>query len=321
MISSLFICSASRSGSTLLDRLIGSHPDALSVGELGHLPKNIALDSTCSCGQHLRQCAFWVPAVDRLCKEFGVDLWKTPYALDLGFVRAGVEIDHQHQTKGYLARRGAYLAWMESLMKLNAGFLRTPLLGRYRDSIENNARVHRVLREMTGKRIVIDSTKGFRWSTGQYLLHPEQTRLVLLSRDGRGVMASYMRSGRSRQKALQHWQKYYESALPWLERHVPPEHVLRVYYERLVSEPAAELERIYRFLGLPQPEGADYLQQHDAHILNGNPMRLGGLQQIKPDDRWQRELNDEDKAYFASAGRTMARSLGYVDDGALPRNP
>ena len=44
-----FICSAGHAGSTLLDLLLGANSAAVSLGEITHLPKNLALNTPCTC--------------------------------------------------------------------------------------------------------------------------------------------------------------------------------------------------------------------------------------------------------------------------------
>ena len=101
----VYICSAGHSGSTLLNLLLGGHPRAFAVGEITQLPKNIALDSVCSCQAHLSACPFWAPALDAYGRELDIDLWNRPYELNLGFIKAGREIDRSHQTRSRMAQR------------------------------------------------------------------------------------------------------------------------------------------------------------------------------------------------------------------------
>ncbi len=316
MIDTAFIVSAGRSGSTLLDRLVGAHPQALAVGEVRHLPKNIALDSICSCASAVSQCAFWRPVVDHLGERLGADLWSDPYRLDLGYIQAAVEIDRRRQTRLYTARRAVALRWIETGLRLGLDVRRSPWLASYRRALQANALLHEVLRERSGRRIVVDSTKGFRWSVGQYLFDPGRSRILLLSRDGRGVVASLMRSGRTREQAVRQWMQYYQRALPWIERHVDPAHVLHVRYEELATSTDETLRRVFGFLGLPPLPLHEIAHAPTAHILNGNPMRHGSALEIRPDERWRGELTAEDVAYVQRTCEPVARRLGYAGGAA-----
>jgi hypothetical protein len=312
MIDSVYFVAAGRSGSTLLDRLLGTHPDALAVGEVRHLPKNIALGSRCSCGEVVQSCPFWAPVIDELSRRLGRDLWKRPYALDLGVIQPAVEIDQSRQTRWRSLSRSAQLGLTELSLRLGLDVRTAWTLASFRRALRTNELLHDVLRQQSGRRVIIDSTKGFRFGIGQYLLAPQRSRVVLLSRDGRGVMSSLMRSGRGREAAVDHWVNYYRRALPWIERYVAQDHQLRVRYEDVVADPTGELNRILAFLGLAPNDVTQIVEGHEPHILNGNPMRHGAILAIAPDERWRRELSADDLSYFQAHAGDTARQLGYV---------
>lgn len=315
MIESVYICSAARSGSTILDLMLGTHPAVLPVGELNQLPKNIALRSTCSCGRAIHDCAFWVPIVDELGRRLGTDLWREPYALDLGMIQAGVEIDRRRQTRSYLARRALQRAWVEVCHRAGLDLARSAMVARFRAPVQNLVALHALLRERSGARVVVDSNKDFRQSVLHYQLEPERTRLILLVRDGRGVMASYMRSGRGREQAIKHWMRYYERVLPWLQRHVAPEHLIRVRYEALVADPDAEIGRILACIGLEPVQGVAASVEHPRHIVNGNRMFLQRIAGIRADERWRAELGPADLECFESRTSVLRRRLDAVLGG------
>ena len=56
----LYIMGAGRSGSTLLDMVLGSHPDVRGAGELTNAARNGWLkNEDCSCGRPVNDCPFW----------------------------------------------------------------------------------------------------------------------------------------------------------------------------------------------------------------------------------------------------------------------
>jgi hypothetical protein len=312
MINSVWILSAGRSGSTLLDRLIGTHPTALSVGELWKLPRDISLHQICSCGAPIDSCSFWAPAISELSKRLKVDLWSNPYALNLGFARAEVQIDTSRQTKSYLVRRALHHLWIEAGSALRLDLQKSLWFAAHRESVARIDALHEFLRSYANRSLIVDSTKAFRVSVTHHAMHPDRVRLILYSRDGRGVMASNMRSGSNREEAVRAWSRYYERALPWIERHVAERDVIRVYYEELVSNPQKELRRIFEFLGVSMPDGALHPDAGHHHILSGNPMRMGPIGEVRLDERWRRELSAADLSYFNSAAGATSRKLGYV---------
>lgn len=135
-------------------------------------------------------------------------------------------------------------------------------------------------------------------------------------------MASNLRSGAGIKNSLNSWTKYYDRALRWLDRDVRPEHVLRVYYENLVSKPEAEIRRVYEFLGLPAVAIGGEFSDENSHILAGNKNTLKTAS-IRSDERWRTELSANQLAYFGSHGAKTMAGLGYPFPGADqgPRKP
>src|SRR5690349_13952079 len=100
----IFIISAGRSGSTLLDIITGQHKDIISLGEISHLPKNITLNSVCGCGAKVNDCPFWQKIFLRL-KQTNIPIKENPYSFNLGFPLASTVIDKKKQTFSYKLKR------------------------------------------------------------------------------------------------------------------------------------------------------------------------------------------------------------------------
>ena len=100
MTKCVYICSAGHSGSTLLDLLLGTHTKVASLGEISHLPKNISLNTICTCGEPVQSCQLWKEVLNRISYSIGVDIRINPYAFNLGAYRAKVVVDKSHQTPG-----------------------------------------------------------------------------------------------------------------------------------------------------------------------------------------------------------------------------
>ena len=69
----IYITSNSHSGSTLLDMLIGSHSECLTLGEIHKL--TLKSEGVCACGaENYRECSFWSDVAARLQAEGGPSL-------------------------------------------------------------------------------------------------------------------------------------------------------------------------------------------------------------------------------------------------------
>jgi hypothetical protein len=214
----VFVCSAGHSGSTLLDLLLGSHPDAMSLGEITQLPKNLALNTGCSCGAPVRECPVWRAVLDEAarCEAFE-GLAEDPYALYLGLFEAGTVIDRAHQTPWRLAYRrlvyaGAYACWRFGLAPL------APCARPLERGARNKWRLFDIVAKAVSRSVLIDSSKHYLEAAALYRAEPERTKVILLVRDGRAVFYSGLKRGHSRQRALGAWRQTYRRALPVLHR-------------------------------------------------------------------------------------------------------
>lgn len=291
------IVSAGHSGSTLLNLMLGGHPEAVAVGEITHLPKNLALNTPCQCGAPVRECVFWQDVLRRL----PIDMSTNPYALETGLIDAARVIDHSHATSAYKLR------WKAIHTLVGAGLLtgidlRVPVFER---SITHTQMLFDAIRETSGCPLVVDSSKSYLKTLGLYRRAPETTRLIVLCRDGRGVMWSEMKRGMTRSKALASWKKFYARTLRLL-RNVDPAHVAYVRYEDLTHDPEGELGRLAAFLGLRLDPGMLRLDSKVHHLTNGNDMRLRDGT-VRPTDFSWRRMPQEHLSYFE-------RRAGYFND-------
>lgn len=311
MIDTVYICAAGRSGSTLLDLLLGAHPDAVSVGELTHLPKNISINSRCTCGSQVSECTFWRQLVNEIGQRMGTDLWKKPYSLDLGFIVASRLIDHAYQNKRRILIGRIIQALVHLEMNLGVRLF-YPFTFRYYNSINTIEMVHNEIRRISGAKLVVNSSKSYRYGVSLYMARPDSVRLLLLTRDGRGVLQSRLNGGFDRKKSLLAWKNYYSRALPLIGRHVSPEHVLAVRYEELASNPARVLEEICNFLEIEYTDKILDFRHKQIHILNGNKMRFSRSSEIRLDEKWKTTMRDQDREYFEMNAGSLNRKLGYM---------
>jgi hypothetical protein len=306
----VFICAAGHSGSTLLDLLLGSHRSAISLGEITQMPKNLALNTRCSCGAPVRECALWGDVIERLTEQARyARIRERPYDLYLGLFEAGTVIDvHQQTPLHKLYRRcayaAAYLRWRTGLLPELAT---TPLTVGAR----NKHDFYRTVAAVTAKPVLIDSSKHYLEAVSLYRAAPERTKVVLLVRDGRAVFYSGLKRGKPRRKALNAWLLTYRRGLPLLESQIASRDLLRVSYENLAADPARELHRICQFIGVPYDVQMLDFRSRVHHVLSGNDMRLADTAAIRVDAAWRERLTRADVDYFERRAGSLNRALGY----------
>lgn len=69
----VYIAGCTHSGSTLLNMVLGAHPDMITVGSLKKINRMLAGETRCACGvTSLYDCEFW-GRVDRALRDQGID--------------------------------------------------------------------------------------------------------------------------------------------------------------------------------------------------------------------------------------------------------
>lgn len=279
----LYLGGFGRSGTTLLDRMLGEVPGVVSSGEVVHLwERGVRSNERCGCGQTFSDCPLWTE-VGR--KAFGG--WD---ALDVEqMIRLKQAVD-----------RNRYIPAM----------LASALLPAYRRRMREYAdllgRLYAALHEVTGAAVIVDSSKHASYG---YLLRSVpgiRLRLVHTVRDPRGVANSWLKQRlRPEVAAGDSFMPMYSpgrSGLLWtghnamvagLTALVPS---LVVRYEDLMDNPARELRRVLDLAGLAPDVPLDHLAAEavelgQAHTVAGNPMRFRtGRLVLRRDEGWRTGL-------------------------------
>lgn len=277
----VYIGSYGRSGSTLLDRLLGEIPGVLSLGEVRHIWRRAFRENQwVSGGVPFRDCPFWNEVVAR---AFGG--------------HEEVELDRVDILRQKLDR-------LRSIPRLRSRrpprSLDAPLQ-EFGDLLE---RLYGAVSEVSGCRILVDSSKHPCYAhllraTGRFDL-----KLIHLIRDPRATAYSWQRT---RERPEIHWKTEHMprfnpavSALHWSAANYLLEQLAkdmgdqacRIRYDSMVAAPAESIRSLWAALGLPLPD-LGFIKGCEATLsegrtLAGNPFRFKtGAVQIRPDDEWR----------------------------------
>lgn len=311
----LYIACESRSGSTLLDQLLGSSEGGISVGEMRQL-RGYALNSyemcgfkgreyplVCTCGEYLETCAFW-SAVE---KRSGLNFKQTTFKSI-----AGVSVRRLVQV--------TYLLF---------GVVGLRLLGRISPAVkkeliigENCFRVYNSIGVVADKKYIIDSSKAIY----QYILLratcPKRVKLILLYRDGRAVSYSMSRGARAARvwngpreswflQAVQHWVKT-NKVIRSFARKTPSSDKVEVRYEDICRDPIFGINKIEVSLGVNTGKRDETLQKHGKHNIGGSPSRFDLERSVvRCDDKWKKLLNPSELEQFREVAGSLNDKLGY----------
>lgn len=301
----VYVGGIGRSGSTLLERLLGELPGVCSIGEVVHLWRRCLVEGErCGCGTPFARCPFW--------SEVGASAFGGWDRLDPEKVLAlKRSVD-----------RTRWLPWL--LADPPPGPLRRRLHA-YTDLYD---RLYAAVAHSSGCDVIVDASKHaslaacLRWRYGAEL------HVLHAVRDPRAVAHSWRRR-MARPEAVpgsseREMARYPPSrtAVQWmvqnagfaaLERRGVP--TRRVRYEDFTADPRAEFARIAAFIG--RPGGSPFAAEEtarlsDTHAVSGNPMRsASGETPIRADEAWREELAWRHRAAVSALTSVTRTYYGY----------
>ena len=301
------IIGSGRSGSTVLDILLGSHSNIEGVGALSKLPRSGWVpdeNRRCSCGSPIHACPFWMDVHRRWIRSVGAD----------GLTRyIDLQARYEHSSK----------RWPRLLVEER---IPTPALLAYG---RMTAALYDSIREVSGKPVILDSSKKPIRTYALLAAGAADVRVLHLVRDGRGVVWSRLkslprdveagvpaaRSSTPPWRTTLHWtQANVESE--WVTRRAGALRAARIAYEQLVETPRELLERISPVVGEDLSGLMTELERgktmETGHRVGGNRMRLSGDVRLRPDFEWTEKLPPSDGKTFWWMAGWLARRYGYA---------
>lgn len=302
----LYIGGWGRSGSTLLDRMLGQVDGLFSIGELREIwERGVLQNRPCGCDVAFRDCPFW--------SEVGKAAYGGWDALDLDEVlRLRFSLDR---------------VW--SVPVLAPAFV-PGVSAPVRRYVELLERLYRAISEVSQAKVIVDSSK---LPSHAFLLRKTPAidlRLVHLVRDSRGVAFSWQKEvlkkvtegepGRlpkyNAASASGRWLLYNALTANFARLGVP---YLRVRYEDILADPRAMLEKILDHVDLVSPEDRlPFLTDHEVvlapnHTVDGNPMRFAeGPVPLRTDQAWKTRLPRRDRLTVSALTAPMLSKYKYL---------
>ena len=305
----LFIAAFGRSGSTLLDRILGRIDGFVSVGEIRQLWRRGLMEGQlCGCGEPVPECPFWREV---LADAFG------PFTPDTA--------RHNSVLAGELDRVRFFQAacWPEMHYPSSKRVEYTEVLGK----------LYRSVKRVSGAGVILDSSKSV--THGLLLRRAPGVRLhtVHLVRDSRAVAFSWMRR---RARPEIHWEETrmpiygaLRTSLDWMlvntliciakkqfARSMSGRPVPLVRYEDLAADAQRTVSGMLEAVGVGLPQGAE-VPGHSFtagvdHTVSGNPVRFqSGTIEIRPDLEWRTALPAGKRLLVTTLTWPLLRRYGY----------
>jgi hypothetical protein len=299
----LYIGGLGRSGTTLLERILGELPGACALGEVVHLWRRGVIDNDrCGCGTAFGDCPFWTEVGDRAFGGWG----------DLDVARV-LRLQESVERTRYIPRLAAR----------RAGTTHGHHVMTYAD---HYARLYAAAAAVSGAQVVLDSSKHSALAYCLAYAGDLDLRVVHMVRDSRGVAYSWTKTvARPETGGHREMHRYApgRAALLWnahnaalgLLRHrgVP---VLRLRYEELLADPATATLRVARFAGLDAGPldflDGDRVRLGRGHSVAGNPMRFAtGEVPLRHDDAWRAGLRPVPRVLVGALTAPLLTAYGY----------
>ena len=306
----LFLGGLGRSGSTVLERVLGELPRTTSVGELVHLwQRGVLDDESCGCGEPFSRCPFW--------KEVGSHAfggWSTDLARRMLLLHDRVDRSR------YVPR----LLLPDVLDRRRAEL---------REYVDVFTRLYGAIAAVSGAEVVVDSSKHPSLATCLRVAPELDLRVVHVVRDSRGVAYSWTKQvarpeGRDGEVGRAMMARYSpgRAAALWTGHNLTiallgllgvRRRLLR--YEDFIAAPGAALADVAAFAGLPVTpaqlgfvEGAE-VEVGVAHTVSGNPMRFEtGLLTLRRDDTWRTQLSRPRRLLVSALTLPLLLRYGYL---------
>jgi sulfotransferase family protein len=301
----LYIAGWGRSGTTILDNLLGQVEGFVSTGELHNVWQRGLVDNRlCGCGLALQECATWQEVFAR--GFGGIE------AVDVKAVIGSQREVHTRHARRLLRveQKGAVLTTFPY-----AGYLK---------------RLYDGITETTGCRVIVDSSKYPADAILAAGLPGYEVYVLHMVRDPRAVAFSWHRlkasPGKKKAKGMLTrvgmlrstgvWVFYNAVIARYVRRAVPAGHYQLLHYERLATEPEAVVDELISFLAETPTHkpvfDANSVEMRSSHTASGNPVRFSsGNISIRLDDEWERTMPKWRQAFVSMLAAPMLHKAHY----------
>jgi hypothetical protein len=292
----LYIVGWGRSGSTLLDTLLGQIDGFVSTGELRYVwERGVIGGWTCGCQRSVKTCPVWSEVLDAVAANRAEEARSI-----VQWQRQATRFRH---TRRLLSRTANDVGSDDAL----------------RSYINVMQRLYAAIGETTGARVIVDSSKRPSDAAALTLAPNLQLHVVHLVRDPRAVAHSWRRT----QPGIDR-HGFVNSTISWVmwnlmsdgvRRRLPRRSML-VRYEAFADDPRTTLARIVELVGedpreVP-PAAGSVFDVRETHTVSGNPGRFrSGPVEVRPDDEWRSHLGPARMMGATALALPLLRRYGY----------
>jgi hypothetical protein len=303
----LYIIGFDRSGSTILANILGEVDGFTHPGELRRLweleLRAPAHKAKCGCGVHVQNCPYWAAVLQSAFGGIGKGRPVDPAEV---FRWQQRELREIHVPR-LVARHPGQVMSRKSL----------------RGYADVATRLYRAVAEVSGARLIIDSSKWPGDAALLNLLPDVEPYFLHLVRDPRGAVNSRyrkMRQERGRASMLRmaydatRWASINLEAIAIGRRDGRPR--MQLHYEDFVAQPRETVDAILRLVGEEAAE-SPFVDDRTVvlrpnHTVSGNGSRFRtGVTPINKDSGWESEMSRAERLLVTTLSYPALRYYGY----------
>jgi hypothetical protein len=309
----LYILGGSRTGSTLVDNVLNEVDGFFSGGEIRFLWERILEGRLCGCRERFEDCPVWSRA---LKSGFGFP--------DRSRIDVGDVADWQRNS----------LRLVRTFQVLRAAHGRTRGSNSLRAFADVSQRLYRALTEVTGARVIVDSSKRASNAAVLGMLEDISPYYLHLVRDPRAVAYSRQRRKLNPDTPVPAYMdvsSVSNSAASWLAwnvtsqaviRRQDPNRVMVLRYEDFAADPLGTTKRIVELVDEDERDlpfvDATTVQLTGNHTVSGNPARyVDGVVPIREDDEWRSRMSKQQRIAVTLMTFPLLVKYGYYLDDAI----
>ena len=297
----LYIAGFERSGSTIVNRVLGQIDGFVAWGELRDIWQHGIIENRrCTCGALFRECPAWTKILD---EAFG-----------------GIsQVDALAMTKLLQKTRAGVLPHYFRVLKDK--FLKSSV-EEYLKSLES---LYRAIQINTGSKVIVDSTKASWYGYVLGMLPTIDLYVVHIIRDPRGVCYS-LQQHKNKGEPESQWYNPVHASLSWNLKNSAvemllnrsPKRYLRISYEDFVRNPKVAVESVLnlvqeKVIQLPFKDDSTVEMGVD-HIFAGSPSSRSetGAVKLCPDEKWKKKMKPTDRAVITSLTLPLLKKYKYL---------
>jgi len=299
----VYVAGAGRSGSTVLDRILGTIPGTVSTNELNRIwLDGFGGNKRCSCGAVFRECPFWRQVIIEAFGECGP---LDPAAMQ----NIWSAVDHSRH-------------FLQLLSPIKSAPFKKRL-AKYQDILR---RLYFAIARVSGAEIIVDSSKI---PSGALILRGVpglDVHVIHLVRDARACVYAWQKKKQHANSgvALRQYTPL-RTIMFWMMRNTLASLLatqlpyVRVRYEDLMKNPRHELQRLLDRLGPFAGKRLNFAADHaiklpEYHSISGNPDRFSnGVTNLRLDLEWTAKMNENTRRMATILTYPLLAQYGYTN--------